>query len=176
MPERVLLYGVVAGLAPKRSLEIGTFLGGSALIIGAALDDVDAGQMWCVDPEPRVAEADWRRIEHRATMLAMPSPEALDKARELAGGPFDFALIDGDHSLERVRLDIAGTLPVLADEAWILFHDAHFFGVRDAIEEALVRHSAELHDGGLLSGHSTTDEQGVVWGGLRLLRFARRTA
>ena len=174
MPERVLLYGVVAGLAPKRTLEIGTFLGGSALIIAAALDDVDAGPMWCVDPEPQVAEEDWARIEHRATMIAKRSPEALTEARELAGGPFDFALIDGDHSLDAVRRDIAGTLPVLADQAWVLFHDSHFQGVRDAVDEVVAAHPSQLDDGGLLSRHSTTDDNGVVWGGLRLLRFNRR--
>ena len=174
MPERVLLYAVVAGLAPERTLEIGTFLGGSALIIAAALDDVDTGTIWCIDPDPRVDEADWRRIEHRATLIAEGSPEALPRAREMAGGPFDFALIDGDHSLDGVRRDIAGTLAVLADEAWILFHDAHFGEVRDAVDEALAAQPAELHDGGLLSSHSTTDENGVVWGGLRLVRFTRR--
>lgn len=173
MPERLLLYALVAGLAPERTLEIGTFLGGSALIIAAALDDVDGGRVWCVDPEPRVDEADWRRIEHRATLIAEPSPAALATARELAGGPFEFALIDGDHSFEGVRRDIEGTLPVLADEAWILLHDCHFTPVRDAVDEAVASHSAELDDGGLVSAHSTTDENGVVWGGLRLLRFTR---
>lgn len=173
MPERVLLYAVVAGLAPERVLEIGTFRGGSALIIAAALDDVGGGQMWCIDPDPRVEEADWRRIEHRATMIAEPSPEALTKAREAAGGAFEFALIDGDHSLDGVRRDIAATLPVLADEAWILFHDSWYHEVKDAIDEAIAAAPTQLHDGGLLSAHSSVDEQGVRWGGMRLLRFTR---
>jgi hypothetical protein len=173
MPERVLLYGIVAALAPERTLEIGTYLGGSALIIAAALDDVCGGALWCVDPNPRVAEDDWRRIEHRATMIAEASPQALMKARELAGAPFDLVLIDGDHTLDGVRRDIAGTLPVLADEAWLLLHDAHFPEIRDAIVEALGMYRSELHDGGLLSKHFTTDENGVIWGGLRLLRFKR---
>lgn len=174
MPERLLLYALVAGLAPERTLEIGTFLGGSALIIAAALDDVDGGRMWCIDPDPRVAADDWGRIEHRATLIAEGSPEALAKAREMAGAPFDFALIDGDHSLAGVRRDIEGTLAVLADESWILFHDAHFGDVRVAIDEAVAARRGELHDAGMLSGHSTVDENGVVWGGLRLLRFTRR--
>jgi len=173
MPERVLLYGLVAGLAPKRTLEIGTFLGGSALIIAAALDDVGAGSMWCVDPDPRVEEADWSRIAHRATMVAKPSPAALDEARSLAGDGFDFCLIDGDHSRDGVRRDIEGTLPVLADESWILCHDAHFHEVREAIDEAVAVHPGRLHDAGLVSAHSTTDDNGVVWGGLRLLRATR---
>lgn len=173
MPERVLLYAVVAGLKPQHTLEIGTFLGGSALIIAAALDDVDAGDLWCVDPEPRVEEADWARIAHRATMVAAPSPQALTDARAQAGGPFDFALIDGDHSLEGVRRDIAGTLPVLADEAHVLFHDALYHEVRDGIDEALAAHPGELHDAGMLSTHASVDENDVTWGGLRMLRFTR---
>jgi len=173
MPERVLLYGIVAGLAPERTLEIGTFLGGSALIIAAALDDVDAGSMWCVDPEPRVEPADWSRIAHRATMVAQPSPAALAEARSEAGAGFDFCLIDGDHSRDGVWRDIEGTLPVLADESWILFHDAHFHEVREAIDEALAAHPEQLHDAGLVSAHSTTDDNGVMWGGLRLVRATR---
>lgn len=173
MPERVLLYGLVAARVPERVLEIGTFLGGSALIIVAALDDVDGGRVWCVDVEPRVADADWVRMQHRATMIPKPSPTALQEAHRDAGGGFDFALIDGDHTFAGVERDIEGTLPVLADESFILLHDAHFHEVRDAIDQALQAHSDVLHDGGMVSNHSTVDENGVRWGGLRLLRFTR---
>ena len=51
--ERVVLYSLIFGLRPQRILEIGTKLGGSALVIGAALDDIGAGQLVCVDSSRR---------------------------------------------------------------------------------------------------------------------------
>src|SRR3954447_12494671 len=81
MHERVLLYGLVAGLQPSRIIEIGTFKGGSTLIMCAALDDLDStGRIVCVDPEPRVAAENWDTVRHRATMVAEPSPGALERA------------------------------------------------------------------------------------------------
>ncbi|MDA8018748.1 MAG: class I SAM-dependent methyltransferase [Thermoanaerobaculia bacterium] len=178
-PERVLLYSLVFGLRPERSLEIGTFRGGSAAMMCAALDDVGTGRLVCVDPEPKVLEDAARWMERRATVIRGYSPDALAEAREVAGGPFDFALIDGDHSDEGVLRDVEGTLPHLADEAHLLFHDCHYAHVRDGIDEALRRHE-ELIDAGVLSTLTNpldeVDDKGrpVVWGGLRLLRYLRR--
>jgi predicted O-methyltransferase YrrM len=36
MPERLLLYSLICGLRPERTLEIGTLYGGSTMIICAA--------------------------------------------------------------------------------------------------------------------------------------------
>ncbi len=181
MHERVLLYGLVGGLQPERVLEVGTFQGGSTLIMCAALDDLDAGRIVCVDPNPRVAEEHWAAVSHRATMVAQGSPEALTRAAELAGGGFDLAFIDGDHSKAGVERDIEATLPTLSDDAHLLFHDANYFEIREAIDEAVARHPGELADAGLLSvdaSPDTPDDQGneVVWGGLRLLHFTRAGA
>lgn len=180
LPERVLLYSLVFGLRPARSLEIGTFRGGSAAMICAALDDIGSGRLVCVDPEPKIEDDAKAWMEARATVIKGYSPDVLAEAREIAGGPFHFALIDGDHSDEGVLRDIEGTLEHLADEAQLLFHDCHFAHVRDGIDEALRRHD-ELIDAGVLSKLDNpldeVDDQGrpVVWGGLRLLRFQRRS-
>jgi predicted O-methyltransferase YrrM len=173
--ERVVLYALVFGLRPDRCLEIGTFRGGSALIISAALDDVGDGKLICVDPSPQVAPEHWAKIEHRAMMLPGPSPAILEQAVEIAGGQFDFALVDGDHSKGGVVADIEGILPLLAQDAHILFHDAHYFEVIEAIDECLKLHPS-LVDCGLVSTEQTPDSQSihghpVVWGGLRMLRY-----
>lgn len=178
MHERVLLYGLVVGLQPRCTLEIGTFKGGSTLIITAALDDLDTGEIICVDPEPHVADEDWAAVRHRAKMVAEPSPPGVTSARELASEPFDFAFIDGDHTLEGVCRDIDATLPVLADSAHLLFHDAHYYEVREAIDAAVVTYGERLIDAGLVSVFKTDDTPApdgseVAWGGLRLLRFRR---
>lgn len=173
--ERLLLYGLVVGLRPARNLEIGTHKGGSAMIIVTALDDVGAGTLVCIDPASVVDPAHWQRIAHRATLLEGSSPEVLEPALATAGGHFDFVLIDGDHTYPGVLRDIEGVLPVLADEAYVLFHDAHFRDVRGAIDQALLLHRRELVDCGLLSVEQNVEiENAVVWGGLRLLRFTRR--
>ncbi|WP_028057994.1 class I SAM-dependent methyltransferase [Candidatus Solirubrobacter pratensis] len=181
MHERVLLYGLVAGLQPQRIVEIGTFKGGSTLVMCAALDDLDAdGRIVCVDPNPRVAPEDWDSVQHRATMVAEPSPEALASAAEVAGAGFNFALIDGDHTRAGVERDIEATLPTLAEEAHLVFHDAHYFEVREAIDDAVRRHPT-LVDAGLVSVDSSPDQPDadgneVAWGGLRLLRFRRHAS
>lgn len=171
--ERVLLHGLTVGLAPQRILEIGTFQGGSTLIMCAALDDLQEGRIVCVDPHPRVADETWQSIRHRATIVAEPSPVAVTKALELAGQPFDFVLIDGDHSRESVDQDIDATIAVLADDAHMIFHDAHYYEVQEAIDAALIRHPGRFDDAGLVSRAETVDENGIRWGGLRLLRFRR---
>ncbi len=170
--ERLLLYALVRGLRPRRSLEIGTLFGGSALIIGAALDEIGEGALICVDPEPQVSAENWRRVAHRATLLTARSPEVLATAQQTAGGRFDFVLIDGDHSHAGALRDINGTVPVLADRAYVIFHDAHFPEVASAIDAALQLHP-ELEDCGTLTADRQVDDAGLVWGGLRLLRFTR---
>jgi predicted O-methyltransferase YrrM len=178
-PERVALYSTVFGRRPQRTLEIGTFRGGSAAIIVAALDDVGAGELICVDPNPQVDPELWARLAHRATMVAGPSPDILAGLAPTAALRFELTLIDGDHGYDGVARDIEGVLPVLADEAYALFHDAHYHEVAAAIDAALSRHPAELVDCGLISTLEVpeAEEEGkrrVVWGGLRMLRFQRQ--
>jgi hypothetical protein len=171
--ERVLLYSMVYGVRPKRVLEIGTFLGGSALIIAAALDDIGDGVMVCVDPNPRLPQENLDRIAHRATVVAAPSPEALLRAEQVAGGKFDFALIDGDHSFEGVIRDVEGTLPVLQPNTYVLFHDAHNDPVRRGINVMLAKYPFDLQDCGMMSTLANPDANnpGVLWGGIRVLRY-----
>jgi len=173
--ERVLLFGLVFALRPKRCLEIGTYNGGSSLIIGAALDDLGAGHLVCVDPKPLVASEHWQQLRHHATLVTGPSPEVLREAVAAAGGAFDFVLIDGDHGRAGVAKDIEGVLPVLTDGAYVIFHDAHYFEVAEAIDEMVHKHADRLMDCGMLSTEQTPegrsiDGKPVIWGGLRLLR------
>jgi predicted O-methyltransferase YrrM/SAM-dependent methyltransferase len=177
-PERVLLYSLVLGLRPQRCLEIGTHKGGSALIIGAALDDLGDGRLVCIDPEPVVAPEHWAQVSHHATLIAGPSPDVLPQAVAAAGGPFDFALIDGDHEYPGVVRDIEGTLGVLTPTAYMLFHDANYFEVARAIDDMLCKHADRLVDCGMLSVQQTPEnrmERGrpVIWGGLRMVRYQR---
>lgn len=173
MPERVVLYSLIFGLQPRNCLEIGTFRGGSTAIICGAMDDTGHGQLACVDPMPRVDPELWSRIGHRCRMFEGPSPDVLPEVGKEMGVAFDFAFIDGNHTHEYIRRDIAGVLPLLANEAYLLFHDAHYDDVRKAIDEAVSSYS-ELTDCGLLSVEPTVlqeNNQTVTWAGLRLLKY-----
>ena len=175
MPERVAIYGLVFGLQPKRCLEIGTFRGGSTAIICGALDDTGFGEVACVDPSPRVDPALWARLGSRCRMFEGPSPDILPEVGREVGEPFDFAFIDGNHTYDFVKRDIVGVLPLLADEAHLLFHDANYPDVKRAIDESVAAHR-ELVDCGLVSVEPTIFRDGdtvTTWAGLRLLRFRR---
>lgn len=177
LPERLLMYSLVRGLRPRRCLEIGTHFGGSTTITCAALDDVGAGQVVCVDPNPLVPEDVWARLAHRATMLRGFSPDKLADAVAVAGGLFDFVFIDGDHTHAGVVRDVEGVLTVAAAGAHLLFHDSHYWEVRDAIDDCVMRYHGRLLDAGTLSALSTDpitapDGSQARWGGFRLLRVA----
>jgi predicted O-methyltransferase YrrM len=114
-------------------------------------------------------------MAHRAALIVGRSPEALSQAQQLAGSKFDFVFIDGDHSFEGVLKDIEGVIPLLDAGGYILLHDAHYFEVKEAIDEALRRYPF-LTDCGMVSKEANpTDHfyknQRIIWGGFRLLRL-----
>jgi len=175
MPERLLLYSLVSGLRPTAAVEIGTAEGGAAMIICAAMDAVGNGNLVCIDPAPKVTPDDRAKMSHRVSFVSQASPEAIMEARVLLGSVFDFAFVDGDHSYAGVLRDINALLPFLHEDSYLLFHDVHYFEVHDAINEALKRYP--FVDCGVLSLEATKSEdiylgKPVMWGGLRLLRFA----
>lgn len=175
LSERVVLYSTVFGLRPRNTLEVGTFRGGAAMIIVAALDDIGAGELVSVDSSPEVAPETWSRIAHRTTLHRGSPPEVLAHGAPGSGQPFQLALIDGDRSRDGLTRDVGAVLPVLDDEAVLLFHDAYLDPVAEAIELCLAEHRDRLIDCGMVSTLPTPDENGgnSSWGGLRMLRFVR---
>jgi predicted O-methyltransferase YrrM len=178
LSERVILYSLVFGLRPQRCLEIGSNKGGSSLIISAALDDIGAGHLVCVDFDPQIATEHWQQLVHHTTLLKGTSPDILGQALDAAGGKFNFVLIDADHELPGVIRDIEGVLPLLEDEAYMIFHDAHYYQVSQGIDQMLVKYKNRLSDCGMLSVERTPEGrvengQPVIWGGLRMLRQRR---
>src|SRR5690349_21516122 len=92
--ERLFLYALVRGTAPRRVLEIGTSQGGSALIFASAMESNGSGTVVGIDPMPRVEIPD-ERFKGRFHLVTGESPGAVAEASELAGGLFDLVLIDG---------------------------------------------------------------------------------
>lgn len=174
--ERLLLYTLIFTLRPKRYLEIGTFQGGSALLVSAAMDALDwDGKLICVDPAPKITPENWERIQHRATIIEGYSPDILEKASQVSGQPFDFVLIDGDHTYNGVMRDAVGVLPYVAKGGYLLFHDSLNEEVGAGIDDFLVMNRKRLVDIGVLTREITIQTNGsgqdVQWGGLRLMQL-----
>lgn len=174
--ERLMLFALVCGLRPARYLEVGTFRGGSTLIVAAAMKaSRNPGRLFCVEPEPHIAPEHWALVDDRATLIQGFSPEALAEARELAGGPFDFTFIDGDHTSDGVYRDATGALPYIAVGGHILFHDSYFPDVAEGITRFYRENSRELIDIGSITHEAAVQEgsDSLRWGGLRLMRVIR---
>ena len=173
--ERLFLYSFVRGQRPSRILEIGSRHGGSASIMAAALedsqrgDDKTPGQIIGVDPAPKITVRQ-RDFFNRFTLITKPSPDAIPEARQLVGGPFNLVLIDGLHIYEQAIKDIHAVTQHLAENAYVLFHDAFHYGVHEAIVEA-IHGNAHLIDCGYPCSRPATSLPPLAYGGLRLLRY-----
>lgn len=178
--EAQLMFALVYGLSPTRLVEIGRARGGSTYVIASALRSLGHGRLVSVDPnclaEHRISPALKTRLAEWVDFIDGYSPYVLPEAETLAGGKFDFAFIDGDHSFIACERDITGVLPHLAPGAFILLHDAHFGGVQEAISVALgklylVDRGSLITDRNETLAHILYKEQPSYYGGLRLLQY-----
>ena len=169
--ERLFLYSFVRGFQPERALEIGVLRGGSAAIITNAMEENGRGKLVGIDPAPEMAVRE-RDLHGRYTLLREFSPQAIPAAREAAGGPFEFVLIDGLHIRDQVAQDLAGVLPHLADGAYVLFHDAFHYGVAAAVREAVESNGRLVDCGYPCRTLNPYADPWTPYNGFRLLRYA----
>jgi glycosyltransferase involved in cell wall biosynthesis/predicted O-methyltransferase YrrM len=172
LSERLMLFSLVLSLRPNVYLEIGSYQGGSAQIVCAAMDAAHShGKIVCVDPQPQISSETLHQIEHRAVIIEGYSPDILPQARQAAQADFDFALIDGDHSYPAALIDGEAVLQYCNQGAYLLFHDCFNPDVQRAIDELVSKHSTFLVDlGPVTREYTLQDGHNIRWGGLRLLR------
>lgn len=129
------LYRAVCELSPQRVLEVGTARGGTLYLwTQAATDDAtivsvdlpmgDFGGAYPVEKVP-FYQAFARPGQH-LHLLRKDShdPQTLAEVRQLfAGGPVDFAFIDGDHTYDGVKADFLDYGPLVRSGGMIAFHD-----------------------------------------------------
>lgn len=168
--ERLMLYTLVRSISPEVVVEVGTFQGGSASIIHAALTAAGRGRLWCIDPKPQL-KINWNDLADRATLIEDYSPAAFATVAEQIPGPIEFAFIDGIHRYESVVADTEAVLPLLARDAWLLYHDAFHHDVHRAI-----MHCAEtmpgLNNAGTVCRYfNNTQWPTTVMTGFHLLHF-----
>jgi predicted O-methyltransferase YrrM len=169
--ESAVLFGLIRGLQPIDALEIGSYKGGSAAIIAKAMHESEFGRLFCVDPEP-LFDPEEPRFRGRVTVIKGQSPDCIGQAAEyIKPRAFEFVFIDGNHSKQSVVWDFEAVLPHVAWNGYVLFHDAHYPGVSEAINHIRTTYADRIVDCGLISTGSTQDENGT-WGGLYLLRVA----
>ncbi|MBY0262601.1 MAG: class I SAM-dependent methyltransferase [Phycisphaerales bacterium] len=139
-------------------IEIGSALGGSAVLMaaatGGALAEEHSPPLLCIDPDAETRPAMQAVIEHagfrnRVRMIDRTSDEAADHAAAIVGSPESggggagLIFIDGMHTLEQSRRDYDRYLPMLRVGGAMLFHDmdARFSGVIRTILDGPCRES-----------------------------------
>jgi predicted O-methyltransferase YrrM len=178
--ERLLLFSLVYTLRPRCYLEIGTLHGGSAAIVSAALDALDMpARMVLMDPQPQIEPALWDNLARRAVLVQGRSPAALPQAAQAAGEPFDFVLIDGDHSRRGTLADLQGVVGHCRSGAYLLCHDCFYSAVEEAIDEFVLTSPTPVVDFGPFTRETTAgnpssarnrEPSGEPWGGIRVLQ------
>jgi len=139
--ERLALFSLAAGTRPRNYLEIGSYRGGSALIVTHAMNvsgNAD-GRLTLIDPWEtdeswKVSEIDpevWVRISSRTTRIKARSPEAVNALHR----EFNMALIDGEHTEEAALADLRAVWNVLLPDGIVLVHDWRMASVRSAVEQ-----------------------------------------
>lgn len=168
--ERLMLYSLVRSISPEVAVEVGTFQGGSATIIHAALTAAGRGRLWCIDPKPQL-KVDWNNLADRATLIKDYSPQAFATVAEQIPGPIEFAFIDGIHRYEPVVADTTAVLPLLARDAWLLYHDAFHLDVHRAIMHCAQNLPGLSNAGTVCRYFNNTQWPTTVMGGFHLLHF-----
>lgn len=122
---------------PRTVLEIGTFGGGTtfllarvatpdALIVTVDFDGGPGGGLGRLAPLGLICRACAGRGQRVVPLLRSDSHRAETVSavrRILAGRPLDFLFVDGDHSADGVRADVALYLPLLRPGGIAAFHD-----------------------------------------------------
>ncbi len=168
--ERVALFNLILRLKPTKCLEIGTYKGGSAAIIVAALDEVGVAEstLTCVSLNDGVRPNRklWKTLEHKAKIHLGDSHKVLPKWKLTTNYCFDFVFIDGDHSYEGCLSDIINSVELM-ESGHILLHDTNNKAIADAIVQALNLKSQLSNDEIILS------DSNAIWGGLTLLKVSK---
>jgi MMP 1-O-methyltransferase len=161
--ELALLYHLgIAATGPGTTVEIGSYLGRSTVVLARAAIDAGRDPIAAVDPhtsalgiegeQPRdtreefLANCEQAGVSSHVRLLHMKS---VDAAREWEGEPVRLLFVDGWHSKEAVLQDVHAWAPFLTPDSAIVFDDfLPFAGVRAAVRdlkaEGTVRGSAAI--------------------------------
>ncbi len=167
--ERATLEGVLSQIKPTLAIEIGTAEGGSLRRVAAHSTEIHSFDL--VPPPPDIAALPNVSFHTGDSHALLPT---LLAKLEAAGRNVDFVLVDGDHSAEGVRRDLADLLASdSVRQTVVLLHDTMNEEVRAGIEQAQVhKHpKATYLDLDFVPGYLARDEpyRLELWGGLGVM-------
>lgn len=161
--EQATLTGLLSMVAPKISVEIGTYKGGSLKRIAALSDHVHTFDL-VSHVQDKLPNVDYH-LGDSATSV----PQVL-AGLERDGSMVDFVLVDGDHSRVGVYLDACNVFDSQATRsAVVLFHDIANEGVRAAVRDALGGRRFEYVDLSFAVPSQAPPMLREAWGGLGLV-------
>lgn len=138
--ERAALEGILSQCKPRVSLELGTYEGGSLRFLAAHSQHVHTLDLYDVITDHEA----FRNVSFYEGNSRVVLPEVL-RALEREGVEIDFALVDGDHSAEGVRLDLDNLLESSVSRSTvILLHDTMKTDTRAGIEAVGLRQRAKV--------------------------------
>lgn len=138
-------------------VEVGSWLGKSAALMGVEIENSGTNaKLYCVDPwvdgGPDLRDTNhYRRVSGESLLsqfmrnvkpvsrhIVPIQKMSVDASRDFADNSVDFLMLDGDHSYEAVRDDIAAWLPKMrrAPGTMISGDDYGWPGVTQAVQEA----------------------------------------
>lgn len=167
--ERAALEGILSQRKPRLAIEIGTYEGGSLRFLAAHCGHVHTLDLYDL-VEDRAA---YGNVTFHTGDSKLLLPELLGRL-ETERREVDFALVDGDHSAEGVRTDLANLLNSSSTgSTLILLHDTMNEETRAGIERVelsahpkVVYHELDFVPGyEFVGGHF----DGQVWGGLGIV-------
>ena len=118
--EASALFSLIRSLTAPTGVEIGRYFGGSTILLAVAVGE--KGHLLSIDCSPRDDQTLTRVLQQ--TGLAERVSLLIGDANEVnQAGPFDFILIDGDHSYSGAKRDLDQWGPRLRHGGYAVFHD-----------------------------------------------------
>lgn len=186
--QRTVLWSLIAGIAPRTYLEIGTARGGSAAIVDNAIRTTGRKDFKGVCIDIRFSKIEENLLNHLSEhfhFIEMPvGIKAMQKAK-LISSTFDIVLIDALHDEDNAHFDFLSVWPYVSPGGYILMDDANYFGVSRAIDSILAytnavdcgkicrfggAGAAESAPGWVAPQDPAPIDEPIVWGGLHMLR------
>ena len=140
----LLLRSLVMNIAPKTVIEVGSFIGASSIWVASAMAEYDRrNKLYCLDLFPPThgnndfapgvifkdplgfIEKNMKKcgFEDFVEMYRGDSKVLIHEIAKKIGSPVDFAIIDGDHTIEGCLADFMAIEKHVVTGGYILLHD-----------------------------------------------------
>ena len=134
--EYLLLYTLVRLLKPKKILEIGTWKGASAIVMGKALQDMDIdGHIYTIEVHPELVKIAQDEIKKHGLSEIITVVHGRSEVEAKKFEDMDLIFIDGEHEYSQAKADWEA---VKGHGKIYLFHDAFNPGPKRVLKEILM--------------------------------------